>query len=433
MVFDINDLCVIMLIINIMFGESAVTEYIVFIPLVIMLAGLTPIVMIDKFISKKQKRLLLIIIAFVALLLVQNCGDYICQMNDMPSPIYRTVFDIIGYCLRPFIILLFCKLVQPDKKHIVTQALVAGNALVYMTALFSGVAFYIDEVNHFHRGPLSYTVFYVSILMLAYLCYCTVSEFRYRKFGILVALGNAALVIAGAAADLSPLYVDFPVTYLTITIICATLFYYIWLHLEFVRVHENSLMAEQRIIIMMSQIQPHFLYNTLTTIQSLCLIDPQKAFETTGKFGEYLRNNIDSLEQKSVIPLEKELDHTKVYADIEMLRFPNISVEYQIEAQDFSLPALTIQPLVENAIRHGVRACEDGLVEVKTKETDDNYEIIISDNGKGFDTESLWPSDGTHIGVKNVRERIEKMCSGTMTINSKIGEGTVITIKIPKA
>ena len=96
MVFDINDLCVIILIINIMFGESAVTEYIVFIPLVIMLAGLTPIVMIDKFISKKQKRLLLIIIAFVALLLLKNCGDYICQMTDMPSQIYRTLLDILG-------------------------------------------------------------------------------------------------------------------------------------------------------------------------------------------------------------------------------------------------------------------------------------------------------------------------------------------------
>lgn len=415
-----------------MSGESKVTEYIVFIPLVIMLAGLAPIVIIDKYISKTQKKVLLTIIALVGLLLAQNCGDYICQMNDMSSPIYRTIFDIIGYCLRPLIILLFCKLVQPEKKHKVTKVLVAGNALVYITALFSGVAFYIDERNHFHRGPLSYTVLFVSIFLLSYLFYCTISEFRFRKFGIIVALGNAALVIAGTAADLSPLYVDFPVSYLSITIICATLFYYIWLHLEFVREHENSLMAEKRIIIMMSQIQPHFLYNTLTTIQSLCLIDPQKAFETTGKFGAYLRNNIDSLEQKSVIPIEKELEHTKVYADIEMLRFPNIRVEYNIEAQGFSLPALTIQPLVENAIRHGVRECEDGLVEVTTKETDDNYEIIISDNGKGFDTESPPASDGTHIGVKNVRERIEEMCSGTMTVRSKIGEGTVITIKIPR-
>ena len=245
------------------------------------------------------------IIASVALLLVQNCGDYICQINDMPSPMYRTLFSIMGYCLRPFIILLFCKLIQPDKKHFLALTLVVGNTLIYLTALFSGIAFSISEDNHFKRGPLSYTVLYISIFMLVYLFYCNVLKFRYRKRGIWVTLANEVLVIAGAAADLSPLYVDYPVSYLTIAINCATFFYYNWLHLDYLYDHEDALKAEQRIRIMISQIQPHFLYNTLATIQSLCLTDPQKASEITGKFGSYLRNNIDSLEQSGVIPLRK--------------------------------------------------------------------------------------------------------------------------------
>jgi sensor histidine kinase YesM len=199
-----------------------------------------------------------------------------------------------------------------------------------------------------------------------------------------------------------------------------------------VREHENALKAEQRIKIMMSQIQPHFLYNTLTTIQSLCLTNPQKAFETTGKFGSYLRNNIDSLNRSELITVEKELEHTRVYADIEMLRFPKISVEYHIEAADFCVPALTIQPLVENAIRHGVRDVDRGLVEVSTKQTEGGNIIIISDNGVGFDTNIPFSTDKDHIGIKNVSERIKSMCGGTLSIDSKLGEGTVITITIPR-
>ena len=408
-------------------------EYIVFIPLIVMLAGLTPIVIFDKYIGKAQKRIMLIIIASVALLLVQNCGDYICQAKDVSPLIYRTLFGIMGYCLRPLIILLFCKLIQPEKKHILAWALVAGNALVYMTALFSGIAFYIDEKNHFNRGPLSYTVFYVSIFMLAYLFYCNFLKFRYRKHGIWVTIANELLVIAGVAADLSPLYVDYPVSYLTIFVTCATFFYYNWLHLDFLYEHENALKAEQRIRIMMSQIQPHFLYNTLTTIQSLCITDPQKAFETTGKFGAYLRNNIDSLEQSGLIPLKKELEHTRVYADIEMLRFPKISVRYNIGEDDYSVPVLIVQPLVENAIRHGVRDREQGLVEITSVRTENAFEIIIRDNGAGFEAEKPLSSDGTHIGIKNVRERVEKMCGGTLTIDSRINEGTTVTIRIPRS
>ncbi|MBR1749276.1 MAG: histidine kinase [Ruminococcus sp.] len=232
--------------------------------------------------------------------------------------------------------------------------------------------------------------------------------------------------------DISDLYRDYPVSYLTIAVVCCGLFYYIWLHLEFAKEHERALMAEQRIKIMMSQIQPHFVSNTLTTIQALCLLDPQKAFEVTGKFGSYLRNNIASLEEDNLIPIGKELEHTKVYAEIEMLRFPEISVEYNIEAEDFTLPALTIQPLVENAIRHGVRDRDHGVVEIATKITDDRYIITITDNGVGFDTKKPLPTDGSHLGIKNVRDRLSEMCGGTLLIDSKIDEGTTVTVTIPR-
>ena len=116
-----------------------------------------------------------------------------------------------------------------------------------------------------------------------------------------------------------------------------------------------------------------------------------------------------------------------------MLRFPKISVRYNIGEDDYSVPVLTVQPLVENAIRQGVRDREQGLVEITSVRTENAFEIIIRDNGAGFEAEKPLSSDGTHIGIKNVRERVEKMCGGTLTIDSRINEGTTVTIRIPRS
>ena len=182
---------------------------------------------------------------------------------------------------------------------------------------------------------------------------------------------------------------------------------------------------------MMSRIQPHFLYNTLSSIQALCRIDPEKAFDVTEKFGTYLRSNIDSLDRPDLIPFANELEHTRVYSEIEMIRFPNVRVDYDVTDAAFSVPALTMQPLVENAIRHCVRIRKEGVVAVSSRKTDLCHEIVISDNGKGFDTRLLKTAGGTHIGVRNVRERIEKMCGGTLTVESIPDKGTTVTIRIP--
>ena len=242
---------------------------------------------------------------------------------------------------------------------------------------------------------------------------------------------NFLSVVAAFLLDTFVTYTDKGITFTTIATVTSCLFYYIWLHLQFVHDHEKALMAEQRIRIMMSQIQPHFLYNTLSSIQALCLSDPEKAFDVTEKFGTYLRQNIDSLDQPQLIPFEKELEHTRVYSEIEMIRFPSIKIEYDTQDTGFSLPALTVQPLVENAIRHGIRGVENGVVCVSSKRAGDCYEITIADNGKGFDTEAAETASGTHIGIRNVKERIEEMCGGTLTVESSTGVGTTVTIRIP--
>ena len=152
---------------------------------------------------------------------------------------------------------------------------------------------------------------------------------------------------------------------------------------------------------------------------------------TLEQFSSYLRQNLEYLTETELISVEKELEHTHIYTDIEKLRFPNIQVQYEIEDTDIKIPPLTIQPLVENAIRHGVRGKQGGVVTVSTVREGNVHRITIKDNGVGFDQNKLTDREGTHIGMQSVRERVEQMCGGTMTVSSEILMGTEVTLLIP--
>ena len=190
---------------------------------------------------------------------------------------------------------------------------------------------------------------------------------------------------------------------------------------------ENS-----HIALMLSQIQPHFIYNTLGTIGEFCEEEPKKAAELVQKFSLYLRGNFTELDNSMPIRVSKEMEHVRHYADIEQIRFPDMKVEYDIQSENFLIPALTIQPLVENAIKHGLMGLENGgIVKISSYETDNYYEVCVKDDGVGFD-ESVFEDGKTHVGIKNIRKRIEGMCGGTLIIDSAIGKGTIALIRIPK-
>ena len=398
--------------------------------LLLQMAGLVIATAADPYIHKKRKSLLFLISGLVVSLILQNRLNYYCEVNPGHT-FLRVLTGVYGYCICPVVIVLFIKTLEKEKKHRLLWGVTAVNAAVYLTAFFSNMTFTITPDNRFVRGPLGYLCHAVSLGLLLYLLVVPIGKlYHERRSATVIPLLNAGLIIAGVVADLLQ-ESNGTVSYLTVTMVSSCIFYYIWLHLQSAVEYEQALVAEQKIQIMISQIQPHFLYNTLSTIQALCRIDPEKAFDTTEKFGTYLRQNIDSLGSANLIPLAQELQHTKIYTDIEMLRFPYIHMEYDIKDSDYSVPALTIQPIVENAIRHGVRARPNGLVAVRTRREDGNHVIVIEDNGKGFDVNAAASDGKSHIGIQNVRERIEALCGGTMTIESRKGEGTTVTIRIP--
>lgn len=232
--------------------------------------------------------------------------------------------------------------------------------------------------------------------------------------------------IAGVIADL--LIHGLSVTYIGFVI--GVLMIYTSIYLQ-----KQRLINAQRNALMLSQINPHFMYNTLSAIAAMCDIAPERAKALTLDFSQFLRQNLDTLTCEELIPFKQEMRHVGCYLKIEKARFrEKLNIVYSIRCKDFYVPPLSIQPLVENAVRHGVtRKAGGGTVRIDTHCTETHYVIEVIDDGVGFDTEAGRPADGrSHVGFENVRDRVGSMCRGEVTVKSIVGVGTRVTIKIPR-
>lgn len=194
-------------------------------------------------------------------------------------------------------------------------------------------------------------------------------------------------------------------------------------------------LAESRMSAMVSQIQPHFIFNTLDTIYGLCDEDVERAKEAIASFSRYLRTNLASLRQTVPVPIATEMQHVRTYLELEkMADRRRLQYTLDVRVTGFLVPALSIQTLVENAVKHGLGGREEGgLVTVSTRELADEFAIRIVDNGVGFDTNAvLNDADSTHVGISNTKTRLADMCHGSLDIVSIPNEGTTVIIRIPK-
>ena len=192
-------------------------------------------------------------------------------------------------------------------------------------------------------------------------------------------------------------------------------------------------LEESRIAIMLSQIQPHFIFNVLGTLRGLCRENPEQAWRGIGDFSNYLRGNMNALTNAKFIPFETELRHVEAYLRLEQMRMcENLSIVYDIREKDFLIPPLTIQPLVENAVKHGIlNQTGGGTIMIHSRRENQKIVITVEDNGVGFDAQK---PHGTfekqdHIGLKNVQNRVEKMLSGTLSIHSEPYRGTKVVLE----
>lgn len=212
---------------------------------------------------------------------------------------------------------------------------------------------------------------------------------------------------------------------------------YVFLYIEFHTYVELQLittqaeLAESRVRLMTDQISSHFVFNSLQSIGNMCETDPSGAKQAIDLFSRYLRGNLESLTAADMIPFEEELEHTKHYIGLEQMRdLHPFKVKYELETTEFMIPPLVLQPLVENAIKHGVKNCGADTITIAACIRNEHIVIMVSDNGTG--QESPATSAGSHksIALKNIKSRLCSQCGGTLNVNIT-PNGTISTIKLP--
>ena len=190
-----------------------------------------------------------------------------------------------------------------------------------------------------------------------------------------------------------------------------------------------------------SQINPHFLYNTLDTILWLAeLNENESVIKVTSALGRLLRLSLST--ELDFVTLKEEIEHVKNYLEIQKFRYEDMLM-YEIgeagKLENATVPKLIIQPIVENAIYHGLRPKGGGKISISFEKSNKDIIIIVADNGKGFDTEKSKNEKNSQskvrlggIGLKNVDHRIELLCGKGYGINitSVPDEGTEVRIKV---
>lgn len=376
---------------------------------------------VDIFIKKR-------IVINMSLILILSILEFYIKLNgNMILPVVTMVYSSIRTLVMPIAI----TILKPKIKLIYIPAII--NAVISCSVIFQDKIIYFTKTKIFESDALIYS--FIVTTCIYWIVFLLILDFKlYKNLEVnhLQIFCCIAWLMTATIAEISGLKEGI----LNVTYAMIFLFYYLVLHVKISQkvVEEKEIkLREQRMSLMLSQIQPHFLYNTLNTITALCRINPKLAEETTVKFSSYLRENMYSLGKNDTQPFSKELEHTKIYIDIEKLRFGDrVRVEYDIKVENFDMPTLTLQPIVENAVKHGIcKKMEGGTIKITTESKDKENIIVISDDGIGFNMEKILSDGKVHIGIQNVKERLKNIINAELEITSFIGLGTVVKIIIP--
>ena len=298
-----------------------------------------------------------------------------------------------------------------------------------VSALFHDGFTFVSSGNQYVRGPL-YPV--LLLPLIAILLINLIGTMKRRKQLSRKVFFSSLIAILPMSASLTvQLFVDvFPLIDISYVLSALAMFGLILSDQIEQELRHQREIASQRNSILVLKMRPHFIYNTLMGIYCLCSQDPQKAQQVTLDFTNYLRKNFNAVASEAPIPFSAELEHTRAYLAVEQAQYEDLLVvEYDIRFKNFRLPPLTLQPIAENAVKHGMNPYNGPLrIVIWTYRTDRQSVIVVEDNGPGFEpTEMCQP----HTALTNIRQRLELMCGGTLEIALRDGGGTVVTITIP--
>lgn len=328
----------------------------------------------------------------------------------------------------------------PKWSKYAVNVLVLFGEVSLIASQFLGFYYYFDEDNIYHRGEIFEVTQGLGILLM--LICGIVASLNYKKMTVLEYIGCMSYLLLPVGAMIVQINV-YGISLLNMAITLSVLFMFATYEVERgtkLEVQAKKLIQQERkntewqLALSQSQMKPHFVYNCLNSIQYLCKKDPELASEATIRFSKFLRATMDSSKMMKCVPVEEELELLNNYLYLEHLRFgKKLKVKKDIATTSFSIPPLTIQPMVENAIKHGIcQRIEGGTVEIRTYEESDEYIVEVEDDGVGFDKEQVGQDGQLHVGLTNVKGRLELMCKGKLEVDSTIGDGTKIRIHIPK-
>jgi len=179
-----------------------------------------------------------------------------------------------------------------------------------------------------------------------------------------------------------------------------------------------------------NQIRPHFIFNSILAIKQLCIEEPKMAAKMLQHFASYLRANLDAMSGEELVSFERELECIKEYVALEQADpASGFRVDYKTDYIDFDIPLMSVEPMVENAIRHGISR-DNGLITISSKIEGKRIVVTVEDNGVGFGSETRQQAEHRSIGIKNSKERLKYLCGGDLAIINT-GKGTIVRIELP--
>ncbi|MBR0152780.1 MAG: histidine kinase [Lachnospiraceae bacterium] len=340
------------------------------------------------------------------------------------------------YILLPLIVMIEVLITAPNQTfRWISLAPAVLNTAVYLTAFFgSGLAFTVTLEYRWYRGPLGLSIyftllFYVFLLSLFSIIYFRWDNARRSAIVFLIVIQSIFAAILEYTDTLSGTVPAF--------MALGMLEYYFYLSVIYQQ-EMREMMAEkelhiarQQMSLLRSQIQPHFIFNSLSVIRALAKRDSKKAVSCIDSFSDYLKAHIYSIQENELIPFEKELEHIQAYLDlVQADTMRNVEVVYDLSCTDFLLPPLSLEPIVENAIKHGIGG-KGGTIRISSERKGDAVILQISDNGtpQGGMTEQETARLG--VGLDNTKKRLAMQCRGTLHMDLT-DAGAVVTITLPQ-
>lgn len=390
----------------------------------------------NRIITKWFKRcfsgLFAIMIFYVCCNIVSN---FFYQFSHMSLPMQTAIFleSLSSAVAMPILTIMLFRLCGENYKKSPLFYTVIGLFTIYCGLLiytqFTKDIYYITPDNEYIRGKLYPVLLIPAVLIMIVLL---IGLYRRRKkITKKNIVGFAFYITAPMISMVIQMFLyGIPFIVLGSAISCMYLVMVIQNEQAQGYISQKEELALKRADVAVLQMRPHFIYNTMTSIYYMIDQDTEKAQKVTLDFTNYLRKNFTAIAKNDTISFKEELEHTKAYLAVEQVRFEDsLFVEFNTPHTGFRLPPLTLQPIVENSVKHGVDPELKPLyISIITRKVDNGSEVIVEDTGAGFKETD---NDEPHIGLKNIRERLELMCNGTLKITPREGGGTVVKLFIP--